>query len=42
MGRGSVRQNKNKFQLIREDMGLSREKAAELLETVSRACHWAE
>ena len=35
MGRGSVRQNKNKFQLIREDMGLSREKAAELLETVS-------
>ena len=35
MGRGSVRQNKNKFQLIREDLGLSREKAAELLETVS-------
>ena len=34
MGRGSVRQNKNKFQLIREDLGLSREKAAELLETV--------
>ena len=33
MGRGSVRQNKNKFQLIREDLGLSREKAAELLET---------
>ena len=31
MGRGSVRQNKNKFQLIREDLGLSREKAAELL-----------
>ena len=33
MGRGSVRKNKNKFQLIREDLGLSREKAAELLET---------
>ena len=35
MGRGSVRQNKNKFQLIREELGLSREKAAELLETIS-------
>ena len=31
MGRASVRQNKNKFQLIREELGLSREKAAELL-----------
>ncbi|MBU5451850.1 helix-turn-helix domain-containing protein [Pseudoflavonifractor sp. MSJ-30] len=35
MGRASVRQNKNKFQLIREELGLSREKAAELLETIS-------
>lgn len=35
MGRASVRQNKNKFQLIREELGLSRERAAELLETIS-------
>ncbi len=35
MGRASVRQNKTKFQLVREELGLSRERAAELLETVS-------
>ena len=35
MGRASVRQDKNRFQLIREELGLSREKAAELLETIS-------
>lgn len=35
MGRASVRQNKNQFQLLREELGLSREKAAEKLEAVS-------
>ena len=35
MGRASVKENKNKYQLIREELGLSREKASELLETVS-------
>ena len=33
MGRASVKQNKNKYQLAREELGLSREKASELLET---------
>lgn len=35
MGRASVKQNKNKYQLAREELGLSREKASELLETVT-------
>ena len=34
MGRASVKQNKNKYQLAREELGLSREKASELLETI--------
>ena len=35
MGRNSVKENKNKYQLIREELGLSREKASELLEFIS-------
>lgn len=35
MGRASTRQNKNRYQLVREKLGLSREKAEELLETVT-------
>jgi len=35
MGRSSVKENKNKYQLIREELGLSREKASELLEAIS-------
>ena len=31
MGRGSTKENKNKYQLAREELGLSREKASELL-----------
>ena len=34
MGRASVKQNKNKYQLAREELGLSREKAGELLEVI--------
>lgn len=34
MGRASTKENKTKYQLVREDMGLSREKASELLETI--------
>lgn len=34
MGRASTRENKNKYQLIREELGLSREKASEFLETI--------
>ena len=34
MGRASTKKNKNKFQLIREELGLTREKASELLETI--------
>ena len=34
MGRISTKENKNKYQLIREELGLSREKASELLETI--------
>lgn len=34
MGRASTKENKNKYQLIREELGLSREKASELLETI--------
>ena len=35
MGRASTKQNKNRYQLIREELGLTREKAEALLETVS-------
>ena len=35
MGRASTKENKNKYQLVREELGLSREKASELLETIS-------
>jgi len=35
MGRVSVKENKNIYQLRREELGLSREKASELLETMS-------
>ena len=35
MGRASTKEHKTKYQLIREELGLSREKASELLETVS-------
>ena len=35
MGRASVRENKNKYHLAREELGLSREKAGELLEIIS-------
>lgn len=34
MGRASTKENKNKYQLIREELGLSREKASELLVTI--------
>ena len=32
MGRASIKENKNKYQLAREELGLSREKASDLLE----------
>lgn len=35
MGRASTKENKNKYQLVREELGLSREKASELLEGIS-------
>ena len=35
MGRASTKENKNRYQLIREELGLSREKASELLVTLS-------
>ena len=35
MGRASVKQNKNRYQQLREGLGLSREKASELLEGLS-------
>ena len=35
MGRASTRENKNRYQLIREELGLSRERASELLEILS-------
>lgn len=35
MGRNSVKENKNIYQLTREALGLSREKASDLLETVT-------
>lgn len=34
MGRASIKENKNVYQLKREELGLSREKASELLECV--------
>ena len=34
MGRASTKENKNRYQLAREELGLSREKAGELLQTV--------
>lgn len=34
MGRASTKANKNIYQLIREQLGLSRERASELLETI--------
>ena len=34
MGRVSTKENKNKYQLLREELGLSREKASELLVTI--------
>lgn len=34
MGRASVKENKNIYQLKREELGLSREKASEILETI--------
>lgn len=34
MGRASTKENKNRYQLAREELGLSREKAADLLEVV--------
>ena len=35
MGRSSMRENKTRYQLAREELGLSREKASELLETIA-------
>lgn len=35
MGRASVRPNKNQFQLARESLGLTREKASAMLQTIS-------
>lgn len=35
MGRSSTRENKTRYQLAREELGLSREKASELLETIT-------
>ena len=34
MGRASTKENKNRYQLVREELGLSRERASELLETI--------
>lgn len=35
MGRGSTKENKNIYQLCREDLGFSRERASEILDTIS-------
>lgn len=35
MGRASVKENKNIYQLCREELGLTRDKASELLETMT-------
>ena len=34
MGRASTKENKNRYQLAREELGLSREKASEVLEVI--------
>ena len=34
MGRASIKENKNKYHLAREELGLSREKASDLLEVI--------
>lgn len=34
MGRASIKENKNRYQLAREELGLSREKAGDLLGTI--------
>lgn len=34
MGRASIKENKNKYQLAREELGLSRERASELLAVI--------
>lgn len=35
MGRASIKENKDRYQLAREELGLSREKASELLDVLS-------
>ena len=35
MGRASTKENKNRYQLVREELGLTREEASELLQTIS-------
>ena len=35
MGRASTKENKNRYQLVREELGLTRDEAADLLEGVS-------
>ena len=35
MGRASTKKNKTKYQLIREELGLTRDKASELLESIT-------
>ena len=40
MGRASIKENKNVYQLKREELGLSREKASELLECLKRLCSY--
>ena len=35
MGRASTKENKNRYQLVREELGLTREEASELLQSVS-------
>ena len=35
MGRASIKENKTLYQIAREELGLSREKASELLESIT-------
>ena len=35
MGRASIKENKNRYQLAREELGLTREEASELLQVIS-------
>ena len=35
MGRASTKENKNRYQLVREELGLTREEASELLQVIS-------